>query len=415
MTAPAELGADAALELRIADKVDELRIVREARRRLENEGRTPAQPPDVATLRDRLQRPHVAVEWLIAGWFARRFRAMVAAQFKAGKTTLVTNLVRCLVDGDDWLGQFQVSAVAGTVAVLDFEMSSTQLTEWYRAQRIRNDHRVLLISLRGQGAAFNLLDRAVMLEWASFLKAHGVDVLVLDCLRPLLDALGLDEHKDVGRLLTSFDEFLQAADIDSAFVIQHMGHGAERARGDSRLRDWPDVELKVIRQDDAPGSPRFISAYGRDVDQPEMQLAFDGLTRRLSVAGGTRQDARSKAALDAIIDVLAGAATALSGRAIKAALAESDYPRDVVDAALRSGLSLRRLKAESGPRNSRLYSPVSEYPTVSGECPSDSPSECPAAYIKPDTRTLTQPSLPSGVRPDTRRRPFSIPTAEATA
>jgi hypothetical protein len=67
----------------------------------------------------------------------------------------------------------------------------------------------------------------------------------------------------------AIDELLLEAGIDEALVVHHMGHSGERARGDSRLRDWPDVEWRLMRQDDDPASPRFLTAYGRDIDVPE--------------------------------------------------------------------------------------------------------------------------------------------------
>ena len=57
-----------------------------------------------------------------------------------------------------------------------------------------------------------------------------------------------------------------------------MGHSAERAVEIRRLRDWPDTEWRLMRKDDDPASPRFITAYGRDVDVPESQLVYDTLT-----------------------------------------------------------------------------------------------------------------------------------------
>jgi hypothetical protein len=65
-----------------------------------------------------------------------------------------------------------------------------------------------------------------------------------------------------------------------------MGHANERARGDSRLRDWPDVEWRLVRRDDDPASARFITAYGRDVDVPESQLIYDHGTRHLTIEDG---------------------------------------------------------------------------------------------------------------------------------
>jgi hypothetical protein len=166
-----------------------------------------------------------------------------------------------------------------------------------------------------------------------------------------------------------------------------------------------------MRQDEGDASPRYIAAYGRDVDVPEAQLAYDAVTRRLTIAGGSRTHVRSTRALEAIVEVLRAATKPLTGRGIKDALADSDHSRDTIDAALRAGARSGRLTVAEGPRRSRIYR-VSECPGVSGQCPADSAaesvSECPSASIEADTPDT--PRLPLAARqtsvsdPDTRRR-----------
>jgi RecA-family ATPase len=73
------------------------------------------------------------VRWRINGWQPTGSRVVLAAQFKSGKTVLVGNLIRSLVDGNSWLGAHDV-----TVALLDDEMSENQLDEWLREQAIRH-------------------------------------------------------------------------------------------------------------------------------------------------------------------------------------------------------------------------------------------------------------------------------------
>jgi hypothetical protein len=53
---------------------------------------------------------------------------------------------------------------------------------------------------------------------------------VLDCIGPVLAALGLDESKpaEAGRFLSAFEELLADAGVAESFLIHHMGHDAER-------------------------------------------------------------------------------------------------------------------------------------------------------------------------------------------
>ncbi|MDQ3347583.1 MAG: AAA family ATPase [Acidobacteriota bacterium] len=350
---------DEAHARRVAQAYDTERAKRDARRQLAAEDRGAITTPAIESLRDRLARPRVITPWRIEGWQQQGQRVMFPAQFKAGKTTAKGNVIRSLVDGDLFLDRYPVVPIEGTVVDCDFEMGDSQITDWYAATSIRNTDRVIVVAMRGRAAAFNILDPAARAEWAARLRRLRCAYLIIDCLRPIMDALGLDEHRDGGRLLVALDALLSEAEIPEALVIHHMGHAGERSRGDSRFRDWPDVEWRLMRQDDDPASPRFIAAYGRDVEIPESQLDFDPLTRRLTIAGGSRRDAKSAEVLADIMTVLQESSGPMSGRAIKAALKDSDHGRDTIDTALKLGARGDDLIVQSGPHNSKLYLPGS--------------------------------------------------------
>ena len=187
-------------------------------------------------------------------------------------------------------------------------------------------------------------------------------VMIIDCLRPVLDALGLDENRDVGRFLVAWDALMKEAAIPDATLVQHMGHANGRARGDSRLLDWPDVGWKLVRENDDPSSPRYFSAYGRDVNVPEGRLSFDAATRHLTYTAGSRHACKVDEAVIAIIKVLAECARdgddGLSCRAIETALA-GEQPRDTVREALKKALAAddatRLIGVKKGKRNAKLY------------------------------------------------------------
>jgi hypothetical protein len=213
------------------------------------------------------------------------------------------------------------------------------------------------ISLRGKVSAFDITDDRVRAQWARRLRDAGCDFLIFDCLRPLLDALGLDENKDCGKVLVAFDALLDEAGVTDALVVHHMGHGQERARGDSRLLDWPDAIWSLVREDDNPHSKRFFRAHGRDVDVAEGEIAYDPATRRLTYQGGSRAQARTNAALAAVLDVLgrdaADAGEGLSTRGIEQAV--DDHPRAAVREAIRLGIARGRIEVFEGQRRAKLH------------------------------------------------------------
>jgi hypothetical protein len=362
-TSPDEPGEVGALELRermfeheVEHELRRMLIRDEARRRRAQQQRAAgAQRPPRVRLDTALLAPDVETPWLIHGWLPAAGRTLLAAQYKAGKTTLVANLLRCLVDGDDWLGRYPVTPVDGTVAVLDLEMHPGQLVGWLRDQNIRHPERVLLIPARGGLAHLDLTDPEVRAEWANQMRGEGVVFLILDCLRPLMDALGLDEHSDAGQILVALDALLAEAGILGALVVHHMGHTGERSRGDSRIRDWPDVEWRLVRENDSPDSTRYLSAFGRDVDQSEAQLGYNSLTRHLSILDGNRRDAMARTILVDVLAVLDESPDALSLNQIEHALVDSDHTRKELRSAIELGVARHVLTRRAGPRGAKLH------------------------------------------------------------
>lgn len=351
------------------------RIRRAARRLVDAEERPAAVLPEGIDLATMLDAPEPETPWRVEGWLPAGSRVILAAQAKLGKTHMAHNLVRALADGVAFLDGPPVVPVEGTVAVLDFEMSQRQLRAWLARQRIEHTERVMVFPLRGAASAFGILDLEVCARWVKLLTAHRVDFLVWDCLRPVADALGLDEHHDMGALLTAFDELLAQAGIPEALIVHHMGHSAERSRGDSRLRDWPDVEWHLVGE---RTGRRHARAYGRDVDVPETGLTFDAETGRMSLVGGSRATAKIDAITEAVIEYVAEHPGA-SRTTIEEAL---DHPRRAVRVVLDGIAATGRVRTEDGPKRARLHFPV------------DHPASPPHPAITPPAGSHTTPPPP---------------------
>jgi len=259
---------------------------------------------------DMIARPKVTRHYRVDKLWPANGRIILAAQYKAGKTTLVGNLVRSLVDGTPFLSAFPVIPVNGNVALFDTEMSEDMIQSWLSAQGIENAYKIAVFPMRGQVSTFDITDEAYRKHWTQQLKDDNIQTLILDCLGPVMGTSGLDEspNKEVGQFLLAFEQMLSEAGIAEALIVHHMGHTGERARGASRLRDWPDAEWQLIREgqeDDgtaAPDARRYFRAYGRDVDVKEQLLDYEPNMRWLSVGGhGDRKQVRAHRLTDQII------------------------------------------------------------------------------------------------------------------
>jgi hypothetical protein len=342
-------------ESQVEFTVDKLRVRAEARKRFDAENLPAVVLPPIKRLDELLAEPDTEQQYRIDQVAPVDARVLLNAQWKAGKTTVVSNLLRSLADEEPFLGRFAVHTPARNVVLIDDELSERTVRRWLADQGIVNTTAVHVITLRGKLASFNLLDDRVFAEWAQRLGALDCDYLVLDCLRPVLDALGLDERSEAGKFLAPYDALLTEAGISDSLVVQHMGHAGERARGDSRLQDWPDAIWNIVRETDNPASPRFFGAYGRDVDVTEGRLGFDPATRQLTYAAGSRGDAATEAALVDVVKLLATSTETPSGRGIEDGLSGTDHKRTAIRKAIKKSVADELVTVIDGPKRSKLH------------------------------------------------------------
>lgn len=342
-------------------EVQRLRARRAAQRIVDAEERVPVELPELVTLRDALAHPPEPQQWRIEGWLPKNGRVVFAAQAKAGKTTAAIGMVRSLVDGARFLGRDAVTPVEGRVAVIDLELSEWMLVDWYRRAGIQATDRVVLVPLRGRGASFDLRDPEVRTRWASQLRERDVTFLVLDCLRPLLDALGMDENREASALLVALDAMLIEAGITEAVVVHHMGHANARARGDSAILGWGEGQWNLLLGDDGTSGPRFIQGFGRGFDQPPVMLTLDPETLSLRIGGGSPYEVKFSAVVGVVLDALNCAGASVNAGTLeelgKAHGQTRKATRDAVNALVASGQVLK----SKGASNATIYTLSEEF------------------------------------------------------
>lgn len=282
-------------------------------------------PPAMTGLAALLDEPDEDEQWRVQGLIPAGGNALLIAQAKSGKTTWINNLARCLADWSPFLtedvdnvgdlGTVTPLLEGETLAIVDLELDRRTIRRWLRTQKIVNTDRVLVESLRGRTGVLDIRDAARRRAWAGHLASHNVKVLVVDCLGPLLAYYGADENSntEVGQILAALEALKHEAGVQELILVHHAGHNGERSRGASRLRDWPDVEIRLMiegsedpRFEPAPDAPRYIAARGRDVALRERKLAFNPLNQRLSLAqeGGNRAQVKQTKQREGLMAVL---------------------------------------------------------------------------------------------------------------
>jgi hypothetical protein len=207
---------------------------------------------------------------------------LLTARRKMGKSTMVGNLIRALVTGDRFLGEFKVHGKQ-RVALIDLEMSPNQHKNWLQDMGIFNEPRVHVGHFRDRiGATLRmLLDDEKRAEYAQYLRDIEATVLIVDPLGPLLRAYGVDENSaDVGIIVDKIRALKEEAGISELLIVHHQGKDATKgSRGHSVLEDVPEALWRL----EAPGdtfATRMVCT-GRDVEATVF-LSYDKETRTYS-------------------------------------------------------------------------------------------------------------------------------------
>lgn len=286
---------DNPLERAVSRRYAELIINERAKEKLATLKAANTTPLNGHTLTQFLDQPDEEERYRIDTLWPAEGRVLLAAAAKTGKTTLVAaNLIPALVDGTPFLSKFNPTPTQRRVALLNMEVGPRTLRRWMREAHIENTGNVLVVNLRGKAGSLQLNSDAGRKQTAQFLTDHDTDIVILDPLAPLLASLGLDENSnaDVAQFFAWWSETLSLAGVTDDLVVHHTGHAGDRSRGASRLLDEPDAIWTLTRgkdidptPDDVYGqtAPRYLGAYGRDVDLAPTMLKFHSSTRQLTL------------------------------------------------------------------------------------------------------------------------------------
>lgn len=240
-------------------------------------------PPEPVSVRDLVAEPPDPRPPLIAGGLLRCGTVvLLTASRKVGKTITAHNVIMALADGGLFLGQYQADMPEGNVGIIDVELPRDTAREWLAAMPIRHPERIVYWNLRGRAATFGILDPLVLAWWASRLRREDIRVLVVDCLSPIVQALGLDENTEAGKVIEALKALQAEAALDAVILVHHHGWTEERGRGDSKIEGGVDDLWRLSLQDrNDPESLREFSASGRHAGVGRVVLRFDPGTRCL--------------------------------------------------------------------------------------------------------------------------------------
>ena len=335
--------SDDRFERLVSREVDKIHVRREAeRRQLDAEAARTWTPLDGRTLARRIDDGVPEVSFRIDSLIPTGGNTLLVGPEKAGKTTLMGNLMGSLVTGDPFLGEFRTTPVSGNVVMFNYEVGETQWLNWLDEMGLTSHgDRIIPVTLRGQ--TVDLRSSFTKEQVVRFLQEHEAEVWIPD---PYARAYGGEENdnSEVGAWLELVDEVKERAGVSEVILATHSGRGdSPRARGAQRLEDWPDAIWHLTR--DASGV-RAFSAYGRDVMvDPPRKLAWEPDLRRMSIDRGMTPLRDGEAAEDAVMHAVGAAGMDTAAR-VTAFLGEQGWETSDVMKAVRRLVRKERLSKQ---------------------------------------------------------------------
>lgn len=308
------------------------------------------EPPTVMSLGEELDVDLGPLTFRVDQLFPTGSNVLLVANEEAGKTTLLNNLARSIVDGGLFLNHFAVKT--GRVAIFNYEVSRRQFQVWLRETGFGNLTDVVPQTMRGFTLALTTPQGQ---EWAvRWLSDREIALWIID---PYARASvgSIDNENDnsqAGRFLDALDVIKERAGVADLIMAHHSGRtiaeeGMERARGAQRLDDWSDVKWLYTVENDT----RFFKANGRDVHFAEHPIRWIAPTRSLAIdmTGGNRANERSTQIANIIVGII-GNRPGIGTNNLRAAVrtvrpAGNELIADALDYLVEKGKVIRRIGA----------------------------------------------------------------------
>lgn len=267
-----------------------------------------ANPKRIYRWLDELEPPKIVDNWVWKGYLARNSITLMSAYWKAGKTTLLTHLLRECQTGGELFGQ-QVDPT--TVLYITEEHERL----WYdRREKLGLDKARRTTGIITQP----FKSRPSMVQWAQLIeqvadcvKNEGFGLVVLDTLGKLWP---VKEENDASGVEEALMPLWRIADAGaSVLLVHHMrksgGQEFTASRGSGSLPSFVDLilEFERVNKDSKTCAKRRITANGRYDETPRERSAELRNDRYVVIDSGEEdnpQKANEYSKEKAILDII---------------------------------------------------------------------------------------------------------------
>lgn len=242
-------------------------------------------PTDEGSLAEQFASPIPQAPALVDKLVPGSGVTLFLAQYKAGKTVLMVNLIKAITTGEKFLRQFDTTKVEGGVAMWNMEVHPAQLNGWFESIGLPEEAAKNVYPKHLNGSGMDL-SQEIVADWAvEWLQERDVKVWIIDPMSKLFQG---DENSntEMNAWFRAVREIAKRAGVDSTVIVHHTGHNAGfRGRGASAIMGDPDALIAYWHGGEhgaIPTGPRYMSGMTRQFGQiEEMTIEHDNETQEV--------------------------------------------------------------------------------------------------------------------------------------
>jgi hypothetical protein len=273
-----------------------------------------------------LQGSSAKMPWLWHGYIARSSITLFTGLWKAGKTTVVCNLLNAFAEGGP--GEFAGLPVAPSRILIITEESER---DWMlRRDALGLGDHVAIISRPFVGRPYRPAWEGLIANVAAQVTTDAYDLVIIDSLPNLWP---VQDENDAGQVITALSPLYGITKANAGVVlVAHPRKGdageGQAMRGSGATAAFADVIVEMRRYDPErrADNRRTLTAYSRYDDTPvELVLDFDHATGYRAV--GTKVEASAADRLAVIRSILHSGPPGLTAAEIYAAWPEGSVAK----------------------------------------------------------------------------------------
>lgn len=276
----------------LAELAQSMEVREEYARRKAIEQAATLVPLPTKNLAQELGDEYVEPKWRIRNLHIQSSFTTITAAKKTGKSTLMLNLIRSLVDGVPFLGE-PTTKLTGNVGYLNMELDPNVWRRWAKEMGIEDPKRIIPWHLRGE--KFPIYHPVLEERIVAWLNEQNIEALIIDpghrLLRgwPSYNGGGENSNDVVAQVCQKLQEIKKAGNVTDLFVPLHTGHAQgehQHTRGAIMWEDDPDHLWSLWSKEIVKGDRgvRHFSAEGRDVDFETVGIKYERETHRYEPA-----------------------------------------------------------------------------------------------------------------------------------